>query len=107
MNEKQLNQITNIIAKQFNPQKIILFGSNARGEATEESDVDLIVVTNTTQDERDLAAEIQLALWDIPVAKDVLVRTPEEFQEETSVYWTVFCQAVNYGKVLYENAEAA
>jgi len=107
MNGEQLNRITNTIVAQFNPQKIILFGSCAWDEPTEESDVDLIVIKDTSENLRDLAAEIQVALWDIPVAKDVLVRTPEQFREEASVYWTVFSQAAKHGKVLYENVEAA
>lgn len=60
------------------PLRIILFGSRARGDADEESDVDLIVVYRTERRFLDRLAELY-RLWDLPLAVDILAYTPEEF----------------------------
>jgi len=102
--EADIKKMADIIVDKFHPEKIILFGSYARGKTSEDSDVDLIVITQTDGDLRELAAEMQLAVWDIPVAKDILVRTPEQFEEEAATYWTVFSEALKHGKVLFDRA---
>ena len=102
-----IQEMADIIAARFKPEKIILFGSYATGTATEDSDVDLVVVLDTDADLFDKTADIQMAVRHIPVAKDILVRTPEQFEKELSVYWTVFRSAADHGKVLYEYAKSA
>ena len=68
------------IAAQFQPNKIILFGSQARGRAGLDSDIDLLVVMPVSGSRREKAIEIAVALHDIPVAKDVIVVRPEDFE---------------------------
>ena len=100
----QIQQMADVIAREFEPEKIILFGSYARGDAHEDSDVDLIVVKSTDRDVRDVAAAIGARVWRVPVAKDILVRTPEQFERECAVCWTVFHKATQQGRVLFEHA---
>lgn len=100
-------RIRDIIVEKFAPETIILFGSYANGTPDEDSDLDLIVVKETDEDPRELAVDIQMAIWHIPVAKDVLVRTPKDFELETATYWTVFSEAARHGKVLFTNEHAA
>jgi len=73
------------IARDYNPEKIILFGSQARGEADAESDFDLIVIKET--DEPFVRRAVNFP--DLPFRADVFVYTPEEFakmQKEGSLF---------------------
>jgi len=81
-------------------EKAILFGSVARGDVIESSDIDLILVKETDKRFIDRIEEALLAL-DPSVGLDVLVYTPAEFEEmlETSPFVQ---RAVREGRVLYE-----
>ena len=89
------------IVEQFDPERIILFGSRGRGDARPDSDVDLLVVMPVDGSTREKAIEIRLALHDIPVAKDVIVVTPESFRWRQKVVGTIEWPAVHEGKVLH------
>lgn len=84
----------------FDPEKIILFGSLARGNWDETSDIDLIIVYRTGKPFLDRLKELYLS-WNIPRAVDILAYTPEEFEE--MVNESFFVQdAAREGEILYE-----
>jgi len=89
------------IAELFQPEKIILFGSHARGEAGPDSDVDLLVIMRVRGSKREAQLRVREALHDIRVAKDVIVSTPEEFSWRQRVVGTIERQAVREGEVRY------
>lgn len=60
--EVKLPEMVRRIVERFDPERIILFGSHARGEATEDSDVDLMVVLRNVVSKREKAIEIRGAL---------------------------------------------
>jgi predicted nucleotidyltransferase len=62
----------------INPQQIIMFGSQARGDATAGSDIDLLVVQDTSQSDREVRRHIERLLLDRRFGLDLIVRTPEE-----------------------------
>ena len=66
------------IVREFEPVQIILFGSQAREQARWDSDVDLLVVLPSAPDKHKAAVAIRRALRDAPVAKDIIVSTPDE-----------------------------
>jgi len=99
-----LREIVDRIVKGFSPQKIILFGSRARGTAAAESDVDLLVVTDRPGSRRKQAVAIDLALADIRVAKDVLVVGTEELERDKDIVGTIAYPASREGIVLYDRA---
>lgn len=68
------------IVEEFSPEKIIVFGSAARHEADENSDLDILVVMDTDEPPYLRAVPIHLAVAGIRVPKDILVMTPEEFE---------------------------
>lgn len=74
---KDVTDLVEHIATRFSPARIILFGSHAAGTANTESDVDLLVVTETNGKPLRRAAEIYRSL-DHRVPTDVLVRSPEQ-----------------------------
>ena len=92
------------IVRQFMPDKIILFGSHARGSAGPDSDVDLLIVMPVTGSKREKAVEIGVALHDIRVPKDLIVVTPEEFEWRKDTVGTIEWPAWREGKVVYARA---
>jgi predicted nucleotidyltransferase len=84
----------------FSPNKIILFGSLARAEEDEFSDIDVIVVYKTTKPFLGRLRELYLS-WDIPRAIDILAYTPEEF-EEMSRENSFIKEVLSTGEVIYE-----
>ena len=96
-----IKAMTEIIVERFQPDKIILFGSQARGDADEGSDVDLLVVMPDDVDRRETAVQIHSAVADLPMPKDIIVTTPEEIARRGHVVGTVLRPALREGKVLY------
>ena len=66
------------IVTAVNPRQIVLFGSQARGDATAGSDIDLLVVQDTLQPDREVRRRIERLLLDRRFGLDLIVRTPEE-----------------------------
>ena len=99
-NKKTLNILKKhlkFLKKTFNPEKIILFGSRARGDNLEESDFDLIIVSEKFKDidfrERMIKA---YGNWDKKEGLDVICYTPEEFKK-LSKRITIVKEAVEKG----------
>ena len=93
------------IVAQFDPEKIILFGSHARGSVEPDSDVDLLVVMNNAgKTKRNREIEIRLALRGLGVPKDVIVVTPQEFKKYRNLVGTIVRPASREGKILYDRA---
>lgn len=99
-----IRQMVARIVERFAPERVILFGSHARGEADADSDVDLLVVMPVSGSRREKAVEIAVSLHDIRVPKDVIVTTPEEFAWRKDVMGTVEWPAAREGEVMYARA---
>ena len=102
MNNELISTMTERIVRDFHPMQIILFGSQARGEAHPQSDIDLLVVFSELADERKTAVDIRRALADLPMAKDILVTTPEELARQRDQVGTILRAAQREGEILYE-----
>ena len=105
LTQKQIEKIVERIAINYNPEKIILFGSYAYGVPTEDSDLDLLVVVESSKQPRyRRAREIRKHLWGITEApKDILVYTQEEIDEWEKVEDAFITSVMKSGKVLYES----
>lgn len=104
-NPRQLiDRMVRVIIRKFNPERIILFGSHARGEAGPDSDVDLLVVMPVKGSRRQKAVEIGVALHDIRMPKDIIVTTPEDFEWRKEIAGTIERPAVREGTILYARA---
>lgn len=90
------------IVEQVRPIRVVLFGSHARGQDTVHSDIDLLVVLATVADKRKTAVEIRRLLADFPVAKDIVVTTPDEIARRGDLPGTVLRSALRDGTVVYE-----
>ena len=102
--ETAIRQAVERIATRFHPDKIILFGSRARGQGGPDSDADLLVIMRVDGSKRQQAVQIDLALEGIPIPIDLIVVTPEEVEKYRDAMGTIIREAVREGKVLYERA---
>ena len=99
--EKAIKEMVRRIVAQFQPKKIILFGSHARGTAGRDSDVDLLVVMPIRGSKLKTELQIQTVLDDIRLSKDVIVSDPADFEWRKDVVGTIEWPANHEGKVLY------
>ncbi len=102
--ELALRQAVDRIAARFDPDQIILFGSQARGQGGPDSDADLLVVMPANGSKRQQAVQIDLALEGIPIPIDLIVVTRDDIAQHAQSTGTIICEAMREGKVLYERA---
>lgn len=101
---KALDEMVGRIVARFHPDQIILFGSYASGEPTQDSDIDLLIVMPVKDSCRRQANEIDLALADRSVPIDLIVLTPEKFDRQKNLMGTIAFEALREGRVIYERA---
>lgn len=99
---EKITEMVRRIAEGFGPEKIIVFGSHARGTAGPDSDVDILVVMPVMGSRRQQAVAIELKLAGLGLPKDVVLVTPEEFERDRDVVGSVVYQAAHEGYVAYE-----
>jgi predicted nucleotidyltransferase len=99
--DKMIQEMVNRIVEHFDPERIILFGSSARGDAGPDSDVDLLVVMPIQGSKREKQLEIRALLRGIRLAKDIVVSKPEDFEWRKDIVGTIEFPATKEGKVLY------
>jgi|SRR5579862_842954 len=86
----------------YSPETIYLFGSYAWGNPDEESDLDLLIVVNSSNEKsHKRSIPGRRALWGMGIAKDIIVYTQEEFNKRVMDPTTLIYKIKNKGKVLY------
>jgi predicted nucleotidyltransferase len=103
-NAAVLDGLVRRIAERFAPDKIILFGSRARGDAAAGSDIDLLVLFSEVADPNQRAAELYASLVDFHHPMGIVVSTSSRFERYRNVVNTVYWPASREGKTLYERA---
>jgi predicted nucleotidyltransferase len=99
---EKIKEVADKIAREFQPEKIILFGSFAWGTPNEDSDIDLLVVKDTEERRIERAKKIRQLFRSSGTPMDILVYTPRELQEKISVDRNLFLEdVINNGVVLY------
>jgi predicted nucleotidyltransferase len=103
-----LDEIVEKIIKQYFPERIILYGSYAHGNPTNDSDIDLFIVKETKKNRTERWVEVKKLLWDknrdIPVSP--LVYTPDELKKRLDMGDFFVKEIMDKGRVLYERAGA-
>jgi predicted nucleotidyltransferase len=97
-----IEQMAEAIVLGFNPLRIILFGSHARGTPTADSDVDFLVVLPKVENARLSAIRIREALAKFPLPKDIIVTSPDEIAERGDLIGSILRPALREGRVIYE-----
>src|SRR5437899_3276543 len=100
ISEETVQEVVRRIVEAVQPEKIILFGSAARGDMGPDSDLDLLVV-KAGADRRATARAARRALIGLGVPKDIVVVTPEDIERHKDNRGLVIYPALREGKVLY------
>lgn len=97
-----IREMSRKIVDAFDPERVILFGSYARGQASEASDVDLLVVARDNRPRPKRSVPIYRLLRDYPFGKDILVYTPEEVDDYRGLPASLIGQALAEGIILHQ-----
>jgi predicted nucleotidyltransferase len=102
LNEGLVRDIVRRIVDTAQPEKVILFGSQARGTSRPDSDFDILVIKQSDEPRYRRSAPLYAALADLPVEVEVMVYTPEEVEEWSEVPQAFITTAVREGTTIYE-----
>jgi predicted nucleotidyltransferase len=103
VSKEVIREMKNGLVREFHPKRIILFGSQAGKNADERSAVDLLVICPIHGKRRTLMVAMDRALKGLPIARDIIILTPDEFERDRHIPGTVARPAWREGKVLYES----
>jgi predicted nucleotidyltransferase len=102
--EETIQEVIALLVEVALPRRIILFGSYARGDAREGSDLDFLVIKDAVRNRRAETVQLLRALEPTEVAADILVASVELFETWKDVPGTVLFEVSREGKVVYEAA---
>jgi uncharacterized protein len=97
----QIQFFSEQIAEKFRPERIILFGSYANGQATQDSDVDLLVILPFEGLPVEKAIDIRQQIK-APFPLDLIARTPQQIQQRLEMGDFFIQDIINNGHILYE-----
>ena len=100
-----IQEVTRRLVNVYNPLEIYLFGSYAWGKPDEDSDLDLLVIVEDSDEKKQKRAIAGLrALWGLEISKDLLVFTKSEFEQYASDTQTLSRKIKEQGKLIYARA---
>ncbi len=102
IDSSRIKDIVNRIAVQFNPEKIILFGSYAIGNPNNDSDLDLLIIKETDLPRHKRSFDIQKSLIGSMIPMDILVYTKKEFEQDKNEKSSFLYSVIKTSKLLYE-----
>jgi len=101
-----LPEITSRIVKTSDPEKIVLFGSYAKGDFGPDSDLDLLVIIDGIDSPRKESNRLRRSLRGLLAPVDILVATPEQIERHRKTIGLIYRPALDEGKVIYERPTA-
>ena len=103
--DPMLKELVGRIVKAGSPDRVILFGSRARGDFRPGSDYDFLVIKDVPREaRREYHRSINRSLYGTAVSKDIIVATPEEIRRFGPLIGTVLKPALEEGIIVYERA---
>lgn len=102
MDARKIENVIKTIAEGYSPDKIILFGSYARGEANDDSDLDLLIIKATDESKYKRSVRVRKLFNPQPCAMDILIYTPDEYESLMKFKSLIPYIATKEGKVVYE-----
>ncbi len=100
----KISEIVNKIVSGYNPEKIILFGSYATENPSENSDLDLLVIKETDLPRPQRAVQVRRMIYGSMIPIDLIVYTPKEIDESKNNKFSFIYEVLNTGKTIYERA---
>ena len=100
--EQEIEQVARRIGEVVRAEQVILFGSYARGEAKEGSDVDLLVIAESELPRFKRSRELYKSIRPYPFSMDLIVYTPAEVRKARTSPHSFISTALQDGKLLYE-----
>jgi predicted nucleotidyltransferase len=107
VDESQIQQVAVQLGNAANASQVILFGSYARGEATDRSDVDLMVVAQSDLPRHKRAVRLYTQFRPYPFGRDIVVYTPQEVEEGRKSALSFVSGVLREGKTLYERRDGS
>ncbi len=112
ISKKKIDEIVNKIVANYNPDKIIIFGSYAKGTAKDSSDLDLFIIKDTDMPRSLRAKEVKRLLYGSMIPVDINVYTNQEVNEGKDIKFSFIDRIMHpnleepsYSKVVYEKRE--
>ena len=102
--DERIQEMVRRIVEAVGPDRVIMFGSRARGEAGADSDVDLMIIAPSDLPIWRRTMPLYMLRGGLGLAKDLLWWTPEEVEDWREVRSHIISRALREGKVLYEKA---
>jgi predicted nucleotidyltransferase len=102
--EETIETAARLLVEAAHPEKIILFGSYARGDFTKDSDLDLLVILPGSVNQAEEMVRLRMVLRDIPMPIDVIVYCRDEVERRRHLRGTMLYHALREGRVLHEAA---
>lgn len=100
--KNKIDEAVNMLKEAAHPQRIILFGSYARGDANEESDLDFLVIERQISDFRMEMVRLRRILRPLRIPVDIIVATEKQVKEWGNLPGTALYNALKEGEVVYE-----
>jgi predicted nucleotidyltransferase len=101
---RTIDKIVERITKEYQPKKVILFGSYAYGEPTEDSDIDILIVTQKRLSFEETYKMHRELLRDFSISVQLISVSEEEFTETKNAIGGITYPASKYGELLYEKS---
>jgi predicted nucleotidyltransferase len=102
VSQDNIRTIVDTIVMTYQPDKIMLFGSYATGQPTEDSDVDLLIVKDTDLPRHQRGREVRQYLYGSKFPMDIIVATPHELEQSQLKPYSFLYQALHSSKTVYE-----
>ena len=104
INQEKISELVLKIVSGYDPDKIILFGSYASGNHTENSDLDLFVIKDSELPRPERIKQVRKLIFGAKIPIDLIIYTPTEIEEARNNQFSFVYEVLNTGEVLYERA---
>ena len=106
INKEEIRKLATQIGIAFGAESVILFGSHARGTEEKDSDVDLLIIAESSLPRFKRSREIYRTIHPYPFAVDLVVYTPEEIERGKRTPVSFVSRILQEGEVLYDRRDS-